>query len=142
MKKKIRFLNCLYQRAKTRIDAIIHLVPKIKDDILRNQLKDVLNEYRLIAREAADYLNEMGIQEKEIAGFKRFKRRLKRRMRTMFNSSLPHLSELLLKDCTSGTILAIRNRRRFIGCEQKHLELNDKMLINEERTIVTIKNFL
>lgn len=142
MNKNISLLNYVFQNSRIGIESNLKLMPKIKNMSFQDHIKDQLTEYRSLSREAAIFLNELGFQEKELSSFSKMKNNMNISMKTMFNRSPSYISEIMFKESTNGTICAIKNRRKYAGCDQRYLELNERLLRTEEKNLENLKSFL
>ena len=77
------FMSEIYKNTKMGADAIINLLPSVKDDALRSAMTRQLDGYEKYAARAAKHLEELGVCPKEENWFTRISAKLGMAFNTM-----------------------------------------------------------
>ena len=134
----------IYKTAKMGADAIIHLLPHVKDDGMRSVMTMQLDGYEKYAARAATALEERGIEAKEENLFTRLTARMGVAINTMIDSTTSHIAEMMIEgsnmgitDMTkllnehqtrSGSKGAVRLAREVVEFEEHNLEMLKRYL--------------
>lgn len=144
MEKSTEILCYVYKNAKMGSEAIITLMPKVRDKKLREALTDMLCKYEKYAAEAQKQLTPCGIKPSEEPLMKKLGAKIGIAINTMTDDTSPHIAELLIKGSTMGITDMTKIIREFEhgGCPETALALGRELVSFEQDNIEKLKSFL
>ncbi len=144
MEKTPELLCYIYKNVKMGSDAIVDLLPKVKDTGFRTALTNQLSGYEKIADEAEKQLTPMGIKPMEEPMIKKMMTKMGIAMNTMTDTSVGHMAEMLIKGSTMGITDMTKHVREFEGegCPEQALKLGRELITFEQDNIEKMKTFL
>ena len=105
------FFSTVYKSAKMGADAIINLLPKVKNDGLRSQMTRQLDGYERYAASARRELERIGSAVKEENLLLRVSARMGMACHTMVDASAGHIAEMLIE----GSNMNITDMTRLLN---------------------------
>ena len=144
MEKTPELLCYIYKNVKMGSDAIVDLLPKVKDTGFRTALTNQLSGYEKIADEAEKQLTPMGIKPMEEPMIKKMMAKMGIAMNTITDTSIGHMAEMLIKGSTMGITDMTKHVREFEGegCPEQALKLGRELITFEQDNIEKMKTFL
>lgn len=144
MEKTPELLCYIYKNVKMGSDAIVDLMPKVKDESFREALTEQMNGYERFARDAEKQLSPMGVKPQEEPMIKKMMSKMGIAMNTMTDSSVGHMAEMLIKGSTMGITDMTKHVREFEGqgCPEQALKLGRDLITFEQDNIEKMKEFL
>ena len=144
MEKTPELLCYIYKNVKMGSDAIVDLLPKVKDSNFRAALTEQLGGYEKFADEAEKQLTPMGIEPREEPMMKKVMTKMGIAMNTMADASVGHMAEMLIKGSTMGNTDMTKHVREFEGegCPEQALRLGRELITFEQNNIEKMKTFL
>ena len=150
-KKEIRerreadFYGEIYKSAKMGADAVINLLPHIKDDALRSVVTMQLDGYEKYAARAAATLAEMGVAAKEENIVARVTAKMGVALQTMLDATTSHVAEMLIE----GTNMCITDMTKLLNENELHrgtstgaARLAREVVAFEEHNLEMLKRYL
>ncbi|HIT91219.1 MAG TPA: hypothetical protein IAC41_12495 [Candidatus Merdenecus merdavium] len=135
-------LNEIYQNSKMGIETIGQIKQLVHDTTFKKLLNEQGREYYKINQEAKEKIWEKGEMVKGISRFAKMNTHLAIGMKTAFDKSPSHISEMLIQGSATGIIEASRNKNKYKDVDKDILKLNDKLLKTEENNVEQLKKFL
>lgn len=140
--KDLEFLTNIYQNARTGIQSINDILPKVTDLNLKHELSNEITSYELIAKECEMIAGNRFEEVKDNNWFEKTKLWFSIKMNTLLDNSTRHLAEMLLV----GTVMGTLDLYKLLNDNQKApkelLMLCGKLLKLEEDFFNNLKSFL
>ena len=138
------FLGEIYKNTKMGADAIINLLPHVKDDTVRSLLTMQLDGYEKYAARAAKQLRERDVTPKEEGFLTRVGARFGITLQTMFDSTTSHIAELVVEGSNMGIteMTKLLNTYVPLGEAQEAVQLAREVVAFEEHNLELMKRFL
>ncbi len=138
------FLDSLYKNVKMGADSIIDLMPKVKDQGMREEMTAELEHYEGFAKEIRDILFKNGDEPKEESMMAKMGTKMGVMMNTMMDDSTSHIADMMIQGATMGitdTTKLIREHENT-SCSEDALALARRTVKYEEESIERLKKFL
>lgn len=138
------FLDSLYKNVKMGADSIIDLMPKVKDDRMREEMTAELEHYEGFAKEIRGILNKHGDTPKEESFMAKAMTKMGITMNTMMDDSTSHIADMMIQGATMGvtdTTKLVREHENT-ACSEEALALARETIRYEEESIERLKKFL
>ncbi len=131
----------VYRNAKMGAEAIISLLPAVKDEEFKVELTAELEKYDEIAMDAKKRLEEMNEEPEEEGTFSRMMAKMGIKMNTLMDGTTSHFAQMISEGCIMGT--TDLQKRLNEGLDYGEAEKLAKQLISfEEDTIKRMKSYL
>ncbi|MBP3370150.1 MAG: hypothetical protein J6L85_05300 [Clostridia bacterium] len=139
-----RFLDSLYKNVKMGADSIIDLMPKVKDQKMREEMTAELEHYEGFSKEIRDILFKNGDEPKEETMMARMGVKMGVAMNTMMDDSTSHIADMMIQGATMGITDTTKLIREYenSSCAEDALALARKTVKYEEESIERLKKFL
>lgn len=138
-----QLLNFVYQNSQMGVDTITELMDITTDDNFKEHLHAQLKEYRQIHDRAAQMLEANGFNEEGLSAFEKIRTYLMINFQTLSDSSVSHISEMLILGSIMGVISAIRNLRNYKDkAEPDILQMMEHLKQFEENNVERYKAYL
>lgn len=134
----------LYKNITMGSDAILHLLPKVKDNAMKSLMTASLCYYEKAAGKAADFLRTHKAEVKEEPLTTRMAARMGILMNTALDATSSHIAQMLIEGATMAVTEATRLSHRF-GSRQdcrEMLTLSEELVEFEQTHIEKLKAFL
>ena len=134
----------LYKNITMGSDALLHLMPKVKDADLKTYMSAVLCYYEKTAGKVKTYLGEHGAKAQEEPMMNKMASRMGIAMNTAMDATSSHIAQMLIEGSTMAITEATRLTHRFEGQEgcSEMLEIAQKLTEFEQNNIEKLKEFL
>ena len=134
----------LYKNITMGSDAILQLMPKVKDNAMKTHMSASLCYYEKTAGRVKDFLLEHGEEAKQEPVMNRMAARMGIAMNTAMDATSSHIAQMLIEGSTMAITEATRLRHRFEGREgcEAMLTLAQKLTEYEQSNIEKLKSFL
>lgn len=134
----------MYKNITMGSDAILHLMPKVKDNDMKTYMSAVLGYYEKTASKVKEFLGEHGAIAKEEPMMNKLASRMGIAMNTAMDATSSHIAQMLIEGSTMAITEATRLQHRFEGREgcEEMLTLAQKLCEFEETNIEKLKKFL
>ncbi len=138
------FLGEIYKNTKMGADAIIHLLPHVKEDALRSLMTQQLDGYEKYAARAAKEIEACGGTPKEENIFTRATARVAMGFQTMMDSTTGHIAELMIEGSNMGItdMIKLLNAYAGSGKAENAVRLAREVVAFEEHNLTLLKHFL
>ncbi|MBR7181191.1 MAG: hypothetical protein IKD28_00205 [Clostridia bacterium] len=142
--KEAGYLDEIYKNVKMGANAIIQLLPHIKDDTLRSIVTMQLDGYEKYAARAAAALGERGVPAKEENLFTRLSARMGVAINTMMDSTTGHIAEMLIEGSNMGIteMTKLLNEQEMLGGCKDAARLAQEVVRFEEHNLEMLKRYL
>lgn len=143
--------SLIYKTAKMGGEAITDTIPKIKDgkrkgesEKMREELTRQFAKYEKIAAEAEAFLASNDCPAKEENMLTKMASKAGIMMNTMKDPSPSHVAEMMVEGLSMGIteITAKSRESKEKGCDEKMLDLADRLISFQEDAVDKIKAFL
>ena len=101
-KQTATLLKAVYKNVRMASDSILNLMPKVRDERLKNDMTVQLSAFDAFASRAAKLLGEEGAKPEEEGMMTRMSAKMGAMMNTMRDSTSTHLAEMLVEGATMG----------------------------------------
>ena len=138
------FFGQIYKNTKMGADAIINLLPHIKNDALRSVVTLQLDGYEKYAARAAAALRERGREPKEESLFTRVSARVGMAFNTMLDSTTGHVAEMMIEGSNMGItdMIKLLNDHEPRGSSPEAVRLAREVVAFEEHNLEMLKRYL
>ena len=138
------FLDQLYKNIKMGSDSLIDLMPKVKDQAMREEMTAELEKYEEFAKEIREILFKSGDEPKEESLLSKMGVRMGVMMNTMVDDTVSHIADMMIQGATMGVTATTKLLREYENrqCCEDALALAKKTIRYEQETIERLKKFL
>lgn len=137
-----QLLNDIYQNCQMGIHAIPQLLKITKNEPFKNALDIQLTEYQKIAGRAENMMKTRHEKPEDISGMARLSSYLMTEMKTMKDSSVSHMAEMMIQGNTMGMTAIMRRMGEHPHADRNVTDLAEDLLATEVRNIRDMKQFL
>ena len=134
----------LYKNITMGSDAVVHLLPKVKDNGMKTSMTAAMCYYEKTAGKVKDFLTAHGAEAKEEPLMTRMASRMGIAMNTAMDATSSHVAQMLIEGSTMAITEATRLCHRFEGqkgCEEM-LAVAKDLSEFEQSHIEKLKAFL
>lgn len=142
MNGNIEFLNYIYQNSEMGVETINQLIDRCDNEQYKSLLESQLTEYTNINKLAEEKINLLNKEAKEINAFAKASSYMMINMKTLLDNSPSHISEMLIQGSTMGIVDITKKIKEYPNAEKEILDLADKLLKFEQRSIEEYKKYL
>ena len=137
-------LEEIYRGVKMGSEAILTLLPKTKNQSLKNELSPELAAFADFAARAAAGLSDLGAVAKEENWVTKWSAKMGMSMHTILDTTPTHLAELLIQGNTMGItdLLSALHKAEKEGADRASLALAREVLTYEEQAQDRVKQYL
>ena len=141
---EVYFMGEIYKNTKMGADAIINLLPSVKNDGLRSAMTRQLDGYEKYAARAAKHLEGEGVCPKEENWLTRFSARIGMAFNTMLNDSSSHIAEMMVKGSNMGItdMTKLLNHYESAGNAAEAVRLAHEVVAFEEHNLEVMRRYL
>ncbi len=134
----------LYKNITMGSDAIIHLLPKVKDNGMKTSMTAAMCYYEKTAGKVKEFLKERGAEAKEEPLMTRMASRMGIAMNTAMDATSSHIAQMLIEGSTMAITEATRLCHRFENKEscEELIEIAKDLAEFEQSHIEKLKAFL
>ncbi len=138
----VKFLNKLYQNANMGVSSLSSLIPKLKDERLKNEMQTQLAMYQGLSDDIKCQIYSYNAKPKDINAFIKASAELSINMSTMMNKSPSHMAEMFIKGTNMGIIDINKNLNETSVRDKNILNKADELLKFEQENIDRMKSYL
>jgi hypothetical protein len=140
--KTAELLEAVYKNVKMASDSILTLMPKVKDERLKQDMTTQLSVFDAYASRAAKLLGEEGVKPEEENLMVRMSAKMGSMMNTMRDSTSTHLAEMLVEGATMGVNDMLKQLRRAENTtvSESALRLARDVCAYEEKLVEELKD--
>ena len=138
------FLDALYKNVKMGADAIIDVMPKVKDQELRREMTSELERYEKFAKNIRTILFKADEEPQEESFMTKAMTKMGIEMNTLMDTTTSHIAEIMIKGATMGVTDTTKLIRQYenTACSEEALALARETVRYEEESIERLKKFL
>ena len=138
------FMSEIYKSTKMGAQAIINLLPHVRNDGMRSAMTRQLDGYEKYAARAAAHLEGEGITPKEENWFTRFSARLGMAFNTMLDDSGSHIAEMMVEGSNMGItdLTKLLNHYEAEGEADEAVRLAHEVVAFEQHNLEVMKRYL
>lgn len=142
MNGNVELLNYIYQNSEMGQDTLKQLIGMVDDDAFKKTLDYQYNEYKKIFDTSDSKLKEAHGEGKGINVLTKVSTYIMINLRTLTNRTSSHISEMLIQGSTMGIIDITKKLKEYKDADKEILDLGNKLLQFEQRSIKELKKFL
>ena len=135
-------LNSIYRNAKTGVEAITDLLPKVSDRAFKADIMTQQGQYESISKEAASRLINLGTEPVPVGTMQKLGMKMGTAMNTLTNDETSHLAELMIKGSNMGIINMTKVVNGYSSAAPETLGLAQKLIKSEQNNIARLKAYL
>ena len=137
-------LQGIYKNIPMAEDAILDLMPRVKDEALKSDLTVQLATYEAFASRTAKLLEREGAKPVAEGALTRLSAKWGTMMNAMKDSSSTHLAEMVVEGATMGVndLLSLLRDGRAKSVDEDVLRLAQDLCAYEERTVNEMRAYL
>ena len=141
---EVYFFSEIYKNTKMGADAIINLLPSVKDDGIRSAMTRQLDGYEKYAARAAKHLEGAGVTPKEENWFARLSARIGMAFNTMLDSTGSHIAEMMVEGSNMGItdMTRLLNHHESKGNAEEAVRLAHEVVAFEQHNLEVMKRYL
>ena len=134
----------LYKNITMGTDAVLHLMPKVKDKDMTTYMSAILCYYEKTAGKVKEWMGQQGAIAQEESMMARMASRMGIAMNTAMDATSSHIAQMLIEGSTMAITECTRLCHRFEGQEncREMLEVAQKLCEFEQNNIEKLKEFL
>lgn len=138
------FLSEIYKNTKMGADAIINLLPKVRDDGMRSAMTMQLDGYERYAARAQKELETLGVEAKEENAMTRLSARMGMAFNTMLDSTTSHIAEMMIEGSNMGItdMTKLLNNFEVGNGDSEAVRLAHEVVRFEEHNLEMLKPYL
>ena len=142
--KDAELLQDIYSNVKMGSDSIINLLPKIKDDALKNCMTSQLDQYEKYAQKARTQLLSKGVEPKEVNPVSKLGAKIGMEMKSMQDSTTSHMAEMMVQGSTMDVTDLLQKVSAYEDSPEcrESVKLAKEIVAFEENNIEKMKQFL
>ena len=144
MQEEEYFFGEIYKNVKMGADAIINLLPHVKDDTVRSLMTLQLDGYERYAKRAAEQMLARGAKPKEEGVLTRVGARIGVALGTLMDSTTSHIAEMIVEGSNMGItdMTKLLNTYAAQGGADEAVRLAREVVAFEEHNLEIMKRFL
>ena len=137
-------LVAVYKNVKMASDSLLNLMPKVKDDKLKNDMTVQISVYEGFASRAAKLLAEESVKPEEESMMTKLGAKMGMAMNTMRDSTASHIAEMIIE----GSVMGVNDVTKAIheaeqrGVSGEPLHLAQHLCEYEEQIAEDFKSYL
>lgn len=142
--KDAELLQDIYSNVKMGSEAIINLLPRVRDDELKSRMTAQLNQYEKYAENVRGRLTAQGVIPKEASAVARLGARIGMEMKSMQDSTTSHLAQMMVQGSTmdvTDLLQRVSTYEQSPECAGS-VSLAREIVAFEESNIEAMKEFL
>lgn len=137
-------LDRMYKNVKMGSDSMVNIMSRVKDDGLRQELTNQLEQYEKYGSEVAKMIYDCGGKPHEEGIVTKMSAKLGMAMNTMTDSTSSHLAQMVIEGATMGMTDMTKIVREYENsqCSENALSLARDIADFEDNSIEKLKKFL
>lgn len=138
------FLDRMYKNVKMGAESIVTLMPKVKDEGLRNEMTSSLSTLEGYSTKIGEMLYDEGVKPKEENAFTKMASKMGINMNTMMDSTTSHIAEMMMEGYTMGITDMTKDirERENKNVSESSLKLAREIVSFQEEKFSEMKKFL
>ena len=135
-------LNMIYQNAKSAIDSIDCVLPKVKNINLKRDLASQMLGYHNLVKTSSAQLHEINHYPQDVNMFTKIPVAASVYIKSAVDSSESHIAEIMIENATSGLIALQRNFNQNPNLTSEVSEIGNEAINFEQGNIERLRNYL
>ena len=135
-------LNMIYQNAKTAIDSIDCVLPKVKNINLKRDLASQMLGYHSLVKSSSAQLHAINQYPQDVNIFTKLPSTASMYIKSAVDSSESHIAEMMIENATSGLISLQRNFNQNPNLSGDVCEIGNEAICFEQDNIDRLRNYL
>ena len=134
----------MYKNLNMSSDAVIHLLPKVKDERIKTALSASLSFYEKTAGDVKSILGDHCVKSVEENPIPKWMARMGITMNTLMDATDSHIAQMIIEGSTMSITEAAKLRNDYDGkpgCEEL-VRIADEITAFEDKHIRTMKQYL
>lgn len=131
MSSDTNLLNFIYQNVQMGQTTIPQLIASCDDSQFRQALQSQLDEYETIGAEATRLLNQRGEGPDSVSAMAKMSSYVMTEMKTMRDSSVSHMAEMMIQGNTMGETTLLRHLRSHTNADET-TSVNGEVYVDPE----------
>ncbi len=140
--KNTNLINALYQNTDMGISSIKKLYPKIKNESLKNEMKEQLSNYNQQKKKYINLMKTNKIHVEKISPFIKIMTSTGIAMNCAKDSSSEHIAEMLIQGTNMGIIKINQAMNRTSQANSRFIDEAQMILRKEQQYIDNLKKYL
>ena len=138
------FFGEIYKNTKMGADAIINLLPHVKDDTVRSLMTMQLDGYEKYATRAAEQLEARNVTPREEGLLTRVSARIGMAFQTLLDSTTSHIAQMMIEGSNMGIteMTKLLNTYAPLGEAEEAVRLAREIVAFEQHNVEIMKRFL
>lgn len=141
---EVYFMEEIYKNTKMGADAIINLLPHVRNDGMRSAMTRQLDGYEKYAARAATHLEGKGVTPKEENWFARLSARIGMAFNTMLDDSGSHIAEMMVEGSNMGItgLTKLLNHCESAADADEAVRLAHEVVAFEQHNLDVMRHYL
>ena len=137
-------LDKMYKNVKMGSDSMVSILPKVKDEALKNELTSQLDKYEYYSKQVAGMIYDEGGTPKEENILAKAGSKIGIEMNTMMDSTPSHLAEMVIEGATMGMTDMTKILREYENkaCSESAIKLAKEIAQFEDKSVDALKKYL
>lgn len=142
--KTAELLLAVHKNVTASVDAIMNLMPKVKDDKLKSDMTVELSAFEAFASRTAKLLAEEGVKPEEASMLSKLSAKWSTMMSTMRDGTTSHLAQMMIEGATMGADELLRDLREAenSNASESAIRLTRDVCAYEEKLAHELKSYL
>ena len=142
--KTAELLQAVHKNVAASVDAIMNLMPKVKDERLKSDMTVQLSVFEAFASRAAKLLAEEGVKPEDMGMLSKLSTKWSTMLSTLRDGSASHLAQLMIEGATMGANDLLRDLREAenSNVSERAMRLTRDVCAYEEQLARELKSYL
>ena len=142
MNETVQLLQDVVRNARTGQDSVEHLMKKVDDQRMRDELIREKEDYAVTRRESERALVNAGGRAEPVGALGKAGMWAGLEMQTMADRSNAHIAELVIQGATMGVIEMTKSLNTYDDADDRARSLASRFVVQQSETIDRQKGFL
>jgi len=142
MNETVQLLQDVVRNARTGQDAVEHLMEKVTEDRMRDELNREKEDYAVTRRQSERALVDAGGRAEPVGPLAKAGMWAGLEMETLADRSNAHIAEIVIQGATMGVIEMTKALNSYDGADANARELASRFVVQQNETIDRQKVFL
>ena len=142
--KTAELLQAVHKNVTASVDAIMNLMPKVKDEKLKSDMTVQISVFEAFASRTAKLLAEENVKPEDAGVLSKLSAKWSAMMDTMRDTTASHLAQLLIEGATTGANELLRDLREAenSSVSESAMRLTRDVCAYEEQLVRELKSYL
>ena len=142
MNETVQLLQDVVRNARTGQDSVEHLMKKVDDQRMRDELIREKEDYAVTRRESEQALTNAGGRAEPVGPMAKAGMWAGLEMETLTNHSSAHIAEIVIQGATMGVIEMTKALNSYVGADACARDLANRFVAQQNETIDRQMDFL